>query len=98
MCSCQDLCYRPSSCYPDICPDSCVVARNEPCVTSCGDSTAVVYPPPVSVIFPGPILSICPQHSLVGSTLPTLPYGAGGYSGAYRGGYGGGLGGGYGGS
>uniref|UniRef100_A0A8C3TGF0 Keratin n=1 Tax=Chelydra serpentina TaxID=8475 RepID=A0A8C3TGF0_CHESE len=72
MSSCKDLCYRPSSCYPDICPDPCVVARNEPCITSCGGSTAVVYPPPVSVLFPGPTLSTYPQHteSVVGSSAP----------------------------
>ncbi|CAM4675444.1 unnamed protein product, partial [Lepidochelys olivacea] len=108
MSSCQDLCYRPSSCYPGICPDPCVVTRDEPCVTSCGDSTALVYPPPVSVVFPGPILSTSPQHSVVQSTLPALPYGAGGvpgsgilggsigyggvYGGTYGGRYGGGLG------
>uniref|UniRef100_A0A8C3INB1 Keratin n=1 Tax=Chrysemys picta bellii TaxID=8478 RepID=A0A8C3INB1_CHRPI len=84
MSSCKDLSCRPSPCYPDICPDPCVVARNEPCITSCADSTAVVYPPPVSVLFPGPILSSSPQHSLVGSTLPALPYGA-------RGSFGGGA-------
>uniref|UniRef100_K7F026 Keratin n=1 Tax=Pelodiscus sinensis TaxID=13735 RepID=K7F026_PELSI len=108
MSSCRELCYQPSPCWPDICPDPCAVARNEPCITSCGDSTAVVYPPPVSVLFPGPILSTLPQHSVVGSTLPAIPYGArsssgggilggslgygGGYDGAYGGGYGGGIG------
>ncbi|NXX59536.1 KRFJ protein, partial [Scopus umbretta] len=47
----------------------------EPCVASCGDSTAVVYAPPVVVTFPGPILSSCPQESIVGSSFPR-PYGA----------------------
>ncbi|NXA26583.1 KRFA protein, partial [Ibidorhyncha struthersii] len=47
----------------------------EPCVTSCGDSRAVVYAPPVVVTFPGPILSSCPQESIVGTSFPQ-PYGA----------------------
>ncbi|NWS77347.1 KRSC protein, partial [Crotophaga sulcirostris] len=45
------------------CPQPCVNAWNEPCVTSCGDSRAVVYAPPVVITFPGPILSSCPQES-----------------------------------
>ncbi|NWZ58568.1 KRFJ protein, partial [Haliaeetus albicilla] len=45
-------------------------AWNQPCVTSCGDSRAVVYPPPVVITFPGPILSSCPQESFVGSSAP----------------------------
>ncbi|XP_030910706.2 scale keratin-like [Melopsittacus undulatus] len=43
---------------------------SEPCVTSCGDSRAVVYPPPVTIVFPGPILSSCPQESIVSSSSP----------------------------
>ncbi|XP_065516172.1 scale keratin-like isoform X2 [Lathamus discolor] len=43
---------------------------NQPCVTSCGDSRAVVYPPPVAIVFPGPILSSCPQESIVGTSAP----------------------------
>uniref|UniRef100_A0A8C0QHJ1 Uncharacterized protein n=1 Tax=Chelonoidis abingdonii TaxID=106734 RepID=A0A8C0QHJ1_CHEAB len=65
------------------CTNPYVDAWNEPCVTSCGDSSAVVYAPPVVVRFPGPILATCPQDSIVGSTLPTLPYG---YGGPYGGG------------
>ncbi|NXU81123.1 KRSC protein, partial [Oreotrochilus melanogaster] len=58
------------------CPEPCVCSRNlGPCVTSCGDSTAVVYPPPVALTFPGPVLSTCPQNSYVGSSLPE-PLGA----------------------
>uniref|UniRef100_A0A8C3JDE7 Keratin n=1 Tax=Calidris pygmaea TaxID=425635 RepID=A0A8C3JDE7_9CHAR len=54
------------------CPEPCVNAWNtQPCVASCGDSRAVVYPPPVVVTFPGPILSSCPQESIVGTTFPT---------------------------
>ncbi|NXG53025.1 KRSC protein, partial [Psilopogon haemacephalus] len=60
------------------CPQPFVDAYSQPCVTSCGDSSAVVYPPPVVITFPGPILSSCPQESIVGTTLP---YPIGGYSG-----------------
>ncbi|NWI51828.1 KRSC protein, partial [Calyptomena viridis] len=90
---CDVTCYRP---YVD--------AWNEPCVTSCGDSTAVVYAPPVVVTFPGPILTSCPQESYVGTSFPTPIGGYGGYGGSggfggsYRGGSsGGGFGGSYGG-
>ncbi|XP_030398280.1 scale keratin-like [Gopherus evgoodei] len=108
MSSSKALCYPRPPCYPDICPDPYVNAWNEPCITSCGDSSAVVYAPPVVVRFPGPILATCPQDSVVGSTLPNLlngyggPYGGGSFSGsvgsggAYGGGYGGGYGAGYG--
>ncbi|CAM5175274.1 unnamed protein product [Eretmochelys imbricata] len=105
MSSSKALCYPGPPCYPDICPDPYVDAWNEPCVTSCGDSSAVVYAPPVLVRFPGPILATCPQDSVVGSTLPNLPYGYGGpYGGGSFGGsvgsggaYGGGYSAGYGG-
>ncbi|NWQ81724.1 KRFA protein, partial [Columbina picui] len=52
------------------CPTPYADACNELCVTSCGDSRAVVYPPPVTIVFPGPILSSCPQESFVGSSAP----------------------------
>ncbi|NXG00527.1 KRFA protein, partial [Sakesphorus luctuosus] len=52
------------------CPQPFANAWSQPCVTSCGDSRAVVYPPPVSIVFPGPILSSCPQESIVGSSAP----------------------------
>ncbi|NXG00528.1 KRFJ protein, partial [Sakesphorus luctuosus] len=52
------------------CPQPLANTWNQPCVTSCGDSQAVVYPPPVSIVFPGPILSSCPQESIVGSSAP----------------------------
>nr|XP_048684568.1 scale keratin-like [Caretta caretta] len=100
----------PQDCYYDICPRPCIDVRNEPCVTSCGDSSAVVYAPPVVVRFPGPTLATCPQDSIVGTTIPNLParpgvpYGSsGGFrgsigsGGSYGGGYGGDYGGGYGG-
>uniref|UniRef100_A0A803V5A1 Keratin n=1 Tax=Ficedula albicollis TaxID=59894 RepID=A0A803V5A1_FICAL len=52
------------------CPQPLAGAWSQPCVTSCGDSRAVVYPPPVVITFPGPILSSCPQESIVGSAFP----------------------------
>ncbi|NXF12866.1 KRFJ protein, partial [Smithornis capensis] len=52
------------------CPQPWADAWNQPCVTSCGDSRAVIYPPPVVITFPGPILSSCPQESVVGSSAP----------------------------
>ncbi|NXW51504.1 KRFA protein, partial [Nyctiprogne leucopyga] len=52
------------------CPTPYANTCNQPCVTSCGDSRAVIYPPPVSIIFPGPILSTCPQESIVGTSAP----------------------------
>ncbi|NXX95891.1 KRFJ protein, partial [Centropus bengalensis] len=65
------------------CPQPIAGAWNEPCVTSCGDSRAVVYPPPVVITFPGPILSSCPQESVVGSSAP-YPIGSSlGYGGSY---------------
>ncbi|NWW12677.1 KRFA protein, partial [Oreocharis arfaki] len=52
------------------CPQPPASAWSQPCVTSCGDSRAVVCPPPVVITFPGPILSSCPQESIVGSAFP----------------------------
>ncbi|KAF1586983.1 UNVERIFIED_CONTAM: Beta-keratin-related protein, partial [Eudyptes robustus] len=52
------------------CPAPYANAWSQPCVTSCGDSRAVVYPPPVAIVFPGPILSSCPQESFVGTSAP----------------------------
>nr|XP_014435935.1 claw keratin-like [Pelodiscus sinensis] len=83
MSSHKDLCCPRPSCCPDVCPQPYVDAWNQPCVTSCGDSSAVVYPPPVIVRFPGPILATCPQESFVGTSLPNVPYG---YGGSYAGG------------
>ncbi|NWU71930.1 KRFA protein, partial [Pterocles burchelli] len=53
------------------CPQPIANAWSQPCVTSCGDSRAVIYPPPVVMTFPGPILSSCPQESFVGSSAPS---------------------------
>ncbi|XP_051497112.1 scale keratin-like [Apus apus] len=63
-----------SLCFPPCevtCPQPIASAWNQPCVTSCGDSRAVIYPPPVVMTFPGPILSSCPQESFVGSSAPS---------------------------
>ncbi|NXR85603.1 KRSC protein, partial [Hypocryptadius cinnamomeus] len=67
-------------------------AWNQPCVTSCGDSRAVIHPPPVVITFPGPILSSCPQESIVGSSFPSGALGYSGSGGAIGGSYGGGSG------
>ncbi|NWT05125.1 KRFA protein, partial [Mionectes macconnelli] len=67
------------------CPQPVADAWNEPCVTSCGDSRAVIYPPPVVITFPGPILSSCPQESVVGSSAPAAlgaSLGSGGFYGS----------------
>ncbi|NXO71651.1 KRSC protein, partial [Phainopepla nitens] len=72
------------------CPQPVADAWSQPCVTSCGDSRAVVYPPPVVITFPGPILSSCPQESFVGTSFPAGALGASGSGGAFGGSYGGG--------
>ncbi|NXC59806.1 KRFJ protein, partial [Aleadryas rufinucha] len=87
------------------CPQPYVDAWNQPCVTSCADSRAVVYPPPVVITFPGPILASCPQDSFVGTSFPQggigsspsggaigVPYGGSGSFGGSGGSYGGGSG------
>ncbi|NXF79673.1 KRFJ protein, partial [Sclerurus mexicanus] len=69
------------------CPQPLANACNELCVTSCDDSKTVIYPPPVVLTFPGPILSSCPQESVVGSCSPPgigRSFGSGGSLG-YRG-------------
>ncbi|NXI04717.1 KRFJ protein, partial [Pachycephala philippinensis] len=70
------------------CPQPYADAWNQPCVPSCGDSRAVVYPPPVVITFPGPILSTCPQESIVSTSFP-LERGSSGFGGAIGGSYGG---------
>ncbi|NXL52948.1 KRFC protein, partial [Podilymbus podiceps] len=52
------------------CPQPLANACNELCVTSCDDSRAVTYPPPVVLTFLGPIISSCPQESVAGSCGP----------------------------
>ncbi|NWX11417.1 KRCL protein, partial [Aegotheles bennettii] len=49
-------------------PQPIAESCNEPCVRQCPDSRVLIYPPPVLVTFPGPILSTCSQQSFVGST------------------------------
>ncbi|NWR79448.1 KRFJ protein, partial [Centropus unirufus] len=96
-------CNISSRCLPPCevtCPPPCVCSRNqEPCVVSCGDSKALLYAPPVSVTFPGAVLSSCPQETIVGTALPIsvgaiTPYGSDGSNG--RGGSMSGSGGSYG--
>ncbi|NXS56301.1 KRFJ protein, partial [Brachypteracias leptosomus] len=71
------------------CPQPCAYSNSlGPCVASCGDSRAVVYPPPIVLTFPGPILSSCPQESIVGTSFPQFS-GAIGSSGSGTGGSGG---------
>ncbi|NWH44299.1 KRFB protein, partial [Fregata magnificens] len=61
------------------CPRPYIDCWNEPCVRSCGDSRAIVYAPPVVVTFPGPIMSSCPQESIVGTAVPEMEHmGSGG--------------------
>ncbi|XP_014131922.2 feather beta keratin-like [Falco cherrug] len=59
------------------CPQPYVNCWNEPCISSCGDSRAIVYAPPVVVTFPGPIISSCPQESFVGTAMPEIEGGMG---------------------
>ncbi|KFV50629.1 Scale keratin, partial [Tyto alba] len=59
------------------CQQPYVDCRNEPCVSSCRDSTAIVWAPPVVVTFPGPIISSCPQESIVGTAMPEIGGGMG---------------------
>ncbi|NXK14418.1 KRFA protein, partial [Herpetotheres cachinnans] len=68
--SSQQLSSRCSPPCEIACPQPLANAWSQPCVTSCGDSRAVVYPPPVVITFPGPILSSCPQESFVGTSTP----------------------------
>ncbi|POI25353.1 hypothetical protein CIB84_010897 [Bambusicola thoracicus] len=62
--TCEVACAQPYACSRSL----------EPCVTSCGDSRAVVYAPPVVLTFPGPMLASCSQESIVGTSIPQ-PYG-----------------------
>ncbi|NXC03783.1 KRFJ protein, partial [Orthonyx spaldingii] len=64
------------------CPAPATETRSQPCVTSCGDSRVVIYPPPVLVTFPGPVLSSCPQESVVGSSAVAASPGWGGFYGS----------------
>ncbi|NXJ15931.1 KRFJ protein, partial [Odontophorus gujanensis] len=79
MSYCGDVCMPYSSPCDVTCPPPLARACNELCVTSCDDSRAIVYPPPVVLTFPGPILSSCPQESVVGSAGPLgigVPFGS----------------------
>uniref|UniRef100_A0A8B9RU97 Keratin n=1 Tax=Accipiter nisus TaxID=211598 RepID=A0A8B9RU97_9AVES len=68
--SCEKtLCTEPCSVppcevtYPQPLANVC----NKLCVTSCDDSRAVTYSPPIVLTFLGLILSSCPQESIMGS-------------------------------
>ncbi|NXM32277.1 KRFJ protein, partial [Oxyruncus cristatus] len=51
------------------CPQAAAGGRvSEPCVVSCATSRVIIYPPPVVVTFPGPLISTCPQQAVVGSS------------------------------
>ncbi|NXK26278.1 KRFA protein, partial [Arenaria interpres] len=67
------------------CPQPITKSWSQPCVTSCGDSRAVVYPPPVVITFPGPILSSCPQESIIGTSSPLGIGSSLGYGGSLEG-------------
>ncbi|NXA65914.1 KRSC protein, partial [Mohoua ochrocephala] len=54
------------------CPRPIAESFNEPCVQQCPESRALILPPPVVVTIPGPVLSTCPQESVVGSSGPWL--------------------------
>ncbi|NXU14809.1 KRFT protein, partial [Pardalotus punctatus] len=41
-------------------------SSSHPCSVSCGASRVIIFPPPVLVTFPGPVLSSCPQRSVLG--------------------------------
>ncbi|NXY22090.1 KRFJ protein, partial [Atrichornis clamosus] len=70
MSCCGELCAPSGSPAEVTWPQPLTSACHELCVTSCHDSKAVIYPPPVVLTFPGPILSSCPQESMVGSCSP----------------------------
>ncbi|NWZ88188.1 KRFA protein, partial [Poecile atricapillus] len=50
------------------CPPPSASGSSQPCVVSCGASRVIIFPPPVLVTFPGPILSTCPQETVLGSS------------------------------
>ncbi|NXI85645.1 KRSC protein, partial [Rhipidura dahli] len=52
------------------CPRPFADSVNELCVQQCPDSTALIQPPSVVVTIPGPLLSTCPQESVVASSGP----------------------------
>ncbi|NWV44545.1 KRSC protein, partial [Grantiella picta] len=47
------------------CPRPIAESSNEPCVRQCPESRALIVPPPVLLTLPGPVLSSCPQESIV---------------------------------
>ncbi|NWI62171.1 KRFA protein, partial [Todus mexicanus] len=79
------------------CPEPFARCWNQESISSCGDSRAIVYAPPVVVTFPGPIIKTCPQECIVGTSMPQMMGGGMGGGGGGMGGGGGGMGGGGGG-
>ncbi|NWU71931.1 KRSC protein, partial [Pterocles burchelli] len=71
--------------YEVTCGEPSIDIHNEACITGCGDSRAIVFPPPVVVTFPGPLISTCPQESFVGTAVPEVECqtGSGGGGGFY---------------
>lgn len=74
-----------SSCCWPLCdvmyPQPYADVWNEPCVTSCGDSRAVVYPTPVAITFLGPSSALAPQRAMWAphfqkKYIPAMPLGA----------------------
>ncbi|NXX43996.1 KRSC protein, partial [Tricholaema leucomelas] len=69
-------CYPSPRCLPPCevsCPQPCAYSTTlGPSIASCGDSTAVVYGPPVCIKFPGPLVANCPQETIVGAAVPNL--------------------------
>ncbi|NXO71652.1 KRFJ protein, partial [Phainopepla nitens] len=39
-----------------------------PCSVRCSASRVLIFPPPVLITFPGPVLSTCVQETVLGST------------------------------
>ncbi|NWH97194.1 KRFT protein, partial [Tichodroma muraria] len=50
-----------------MCPELQRSGCSRPCADSCGASRVVIFPPPVLLTFPGPILSTCPQEAVLGA-------------------------------
>ncbi|NWV37941.1 KRFT protein, partial [Grantiella picta] len=56
--------------FPELqarCPPPAACSSSQPCAVSCGDSRVIIFPPPVVVTFPAPILTSCPQETVLGS-------------------------------
>ncbi|NXR19481.1 KRFB protein, partial [Cinclus mexicanus] len=49
-------------------PRPAASGSSQPCLVSCGASRVIIFPPPVAITFPGPILSTCPRETVLGSS------------------------------